>query len=335
MNDFLLIFMGIFIFILIILIFALLAYVYNTYVTYTIEINKNLSESEENINNTTKAFNQLQDSVVNNIATVKTNQEKIIENNKDYLKTLDSNILKIIKIKNDNNNIESIISSNLDTNKSIDVDFNSMITSYKNINALTNSNQYFNICNSDSDPAKRKCINMNIDNDGIFNIYSKNNLATDAKSNIANIAIRDNNNNILASFNGTSNIISLGSNINPAIKIENNIYTPDIIVCNYNYISASPNKIRLSFISNFTISKNVFINFILLEDIISTVSTDQQISELLSYSYEENTKTLKLKSREDILKNVIKDFTISFTIKVSKTITDSIKYTTNGYITMS
>ena len=145
MNDFLLIFMGIFIFILIILIFALLAYVYNTYVTYTIEINKNLSESEENINNTTKAFNQLQDSVVNNIATVKTNQEKIIENNKDYLKTLDSNILKIIKIKNDNNNIESIISSNLDTNKSIDVDFNSMITSYKNINALTNSIQYFNI----------------------------------------------------------------------------------------------------------------------------------------------------------------------------------------------
>ena len=100
MSDFILIFLGIFILILIILIFTLLAYVYTTYVSYTIEINKNLDESEDAINKTNKAFNTLQDSVVNNIAIVKTNQEKILNDNniKDQLNTLDSNLFKIIKI---------------------------------------------------------------------------------------------------------------------------------------------------------------------------------------------------------------------------------------------
>lgn len=338
MSDFILIFIGIFILILIILIFTLLAYVYNTYITYTIEINKNLNDSEETINKTNDAFNKLQDKVVDNIATVKTNQDKILENNKDYLNTLDSNLLKIMKIKNNNSNISSIISSNLDSSKIINIDFNNDITSYKNINAVTNSNQYVNICNSETDPIKRKCVNMNIDSDGIFNIYSKNTLSTDNKSNIANIAIRDYNNNILASFNGSDNMISLGSNINPAISIKNNIYTPDIIVCNYKYIEETISsgskvyKINISFISNITIPNNVFINFLIFDNIIKSIDTVPTIDKLTSYSYISNTNILKIKLKSSIAKNTIETLTIPFT-KNDASIIFSNNNTTNGYIT--
>ena len=335
MSDFILILIGIFILILIILIFTLLAYVYYSYVSYTIEVNNNLDDSEKSINKTNDAFNKLQDKVVDNIATVKTNQDKILENNKDYLNTLDNNLLKIMKIKNDNSNIKSIISSNLDSDKSINVDFNSIITSYKNINAITNSNQYVNICNSETDATKRKCVNMNIDSDGIFNIYSKNALATDAKSNIANIAIRDYNNNILAAFNGASSSISLGSNINPAISIKNNIYTPDIIVCNYNYSgTANPYNINISFISNVAISKDVFINFLINNNSIKRVNNDSSISNLTSYSYIAESKILKIKLAENTIKNTITEFAIPFTKETTATVDANIKYTTNGYITI-
>jgi hypothetical protein len=343
MSDFILIFLGIFILILIILIFTLLAYVYTTYVSYTIEINKNLDESEDAINKTNKAFNTLQDSVVNNIAIVKTNQEKILNDNniKDQLNTLDSNLFKIIKIKNNNSNISSIISSNLDTANPIEVDFTSIISSYKNINAITTSNQYFNICNNESDATKRKCVNMNIDNDGVFNIHSKNNLSNNGKSNIANIAIKDYDDNILASFNGDNKSISLGSNINPAISINNNIYTPDIIVCNYNYtpeISETPPKITISYISNFKISKDVFINFIIMDNVMQTMSNNQPgtIQNLENYSYNSTSKILKIKSSIDIPINTIKIFSIPFTKVSEPRITvpeSSFKFNTNGYIT--
>jgi hypothetical protein len=335
MSDFILIFIGIFIIILIILIFTLLGYVYYSYESYKIEINDNLDDSEKLINKTNDAFNKLQDKVVDNIATVKTNQDKILENNKDYINTLDSNILKIMKISNDNNNIKSIISSNLDSEKSINVDFNSIITSYKNINAITNSNQFVNICNSETDATKRKCVNMNIDSDGIFNIYSKNALATDAKSNIANIAIRDYNNNILAAFNGASNSISLGSNINPAISIKNNIYTPDIIVCNYNYSgTVDPYNINISFISNVSISKDVFINFLINNNSIKSVTNTSSINKLTSYSYIADSKILKIKLAENTIKNTITELAIPFTKESTVTVDTTIKYTTNGYITI-
>jgi len=351
MSDFILIFLGIFILILIILIFTLLAYVYTTYVSYTIEINKNLDESEDAINKTNKAFNTLQDSVVNNIAIVKTNQEKILNDNniKDKLNTLDSNLFKIIKIKNDNSNISSIISSNLDNSKSIEVDFNSIISSYKNINAITTSNQYFNICNNESDATKRKCVNMNIDNDGVFNIHSKNNLSNNGKSNIANIAIRDYDDNILASFNGDNKSISLGSNINPAISINNNIYTPDIIVCNYYYtpkipgtleregkaeIPDTPPTIIISFISNFKISKDVFINFLIIDNIIEEVINSSINDGLNSKLYIKSSNILKIKSSIDIPINTIKTFIIPFTKVNGVTVPDPlIKFNTNGYIT--
>jgi hypothetical protein len=337
MSDFILILIGIFIIILIILIFTLLAYVYNTQLSYTIEINKNLSDSEKTINETNDAFNKLQDTVANNIATVKTNQEKILDNNKDYLNTLDSNLLKIMKIKNNNSNIASIISSNLDTSKSINIDFNNEITSYKNINALTNNNQYINVCNSDTDPIKRKCINMNIDADGIFNIYTKNNLATDPKSNIANIAIRDNNNNILASFNGSTNTISLGSDINPAISIKNNVYTPDIIVCNYTYIKLqSVNSIQIIFINNFDIKKDLFINILISNNLIVSIINNpaNTYSNLIS-DLSINNNIIKFKTLFDIPKGTVslRTFDITVLTGIDLTSVNRIKQETNGYVT--
>jgi hypothetical protein len=345
MNDFILIFIGIFILLLMILLFTLLAYVYNTYVSYTIEINKNLNESEESINNTNTAFNKLQDTVVNNIATVKTNQDIIIENNKDFLNTFDSNILKVININNDNKKIVSLISSNIDTTKPLNIDFNTNITTYKNINSLTNSNQYVNVCNNETDETKRKCINLNIDSNGIFNIYTKNQLSTDSRSNIANISIRDNNNNVMALFDGTSNTIQLGSNINPAITIKNNIYTPNIIVCNYSFtafisevtgpslIPAQPPKLKISFISNFTISNSVFINFNIFNNIIESINTLIPVNGLNSITYNSTTQILKFKSTNEIQKNVINIYEIPINKNSDPVINPATIYNTNGYIT--
>ena len=345
MNDFILIFIGIFILLLMILLFTLLAYVYNTYVSYTIEINKNLNESEETINTTNTAFNKLQDTVVNNIATVKTNQDIIIENNKNFLNTFDSNILKVININNDNKKIVSLISSNIDTTKPLNIDFNTNITTYKNINSLTNSNQYVNVCNNETDETKRKCINLNIDSNGIFNIYTKNQLSADSKSNIANISIRDNNNNVMALFDGTSNTIQLGSNINPAITIKNNIYTPNIIVCNYSFIAAIPEvtgppltpaqppKLKLSFISNFTISSSVFINFNIFNNIIESINTLNTVNGLNSITYERTTQILKFKSTNEIQKNVINIYEIPINKNSESVINPANIYNTNGYIT--
>ena len=344
MNDFILIFIGIFILLLMILLFTLLAYVYNTYVSYTIEINKNLNESEETINTTNTAFNKLQDTVVNNIATVKTNQDIIIENNKNFLNTFDSNILKVININNDNKKIVSLISSNIDTTKPLNIDFNTNITTYKNINSLTNSNQYVNVCNNETDETKRKCINLNIDSNGIFNIYTKNQLSADSKSNIANISIRDNNNNVMALFDGTSNTIQLGSNINPAITIKNNIYTPNIIVCNYSFtpaisknpsFSAQPPKLKLSFISNFTISSSVFINFNIFNNIIGEITskTFKEEPGLTDITYIYASKILKFKSTNEIQKNVIHNYEIPITTSGESSIDPANIYNTNGYIT--
>ena len=108
MNDFLLIFMGIFILLLIFLIFILLAYVYHTYTTYTVDINKNLETSEDAINNTSTAFNKLQDTVINELAKVNKNQETVITTIPNNLTSLNSNLLNIFDISSNNNKISDI-----------------------------------------------------------------------------------------------------------------------------------------------------------------------------------------------------------------------------------
>ena len=238
MNDFLLIFMGIFILLLIFLIFILLAYVYHTYTTYTVDINKNLETSETNINNTAKAFNKLQDNIINELAKVNKNQETIIKTVPDNLVSLNSNILDIFNLKDDKDvNIEDITKNKISVGS---INVVKPFTSYKNLTAISDANNYFTICNSKSGP-NRACVRMNIDDSDMFNIYSSN--LINNNSNIKGINIYDSNNNILASFDQFNKKILLGSGLDStaAIKIIDNVYTPDVIVCKFTYTDASGN----------------------------------------------------------------------------------------------
>lgn len=235
MNDFLLIFMGIFILLLIFLIFILLAYVYNTYTTYTIDINKNLETSEDAINNTSTAFNTLQDTVINELAKVNKNQETIITTIPDNLVSLNSNILNIFELSSNNNKITDI------TKNKIEFDSLGVVkpfTSYKNFTTITDKDTNFlTVCNNRTDPIRKACVRMNIDDSDMFNIYTSN--INRNSSNILGINIYDSNNGVLASFDAANKKIFLGSNVNPAISINNNVYTPDVIVCKYSYTQAT------------------------------------------------------------------------------------------------
>jgi hypothetical protein len=175
---------------------------------------------------------------------------------------------------------------------------------------------------------------MNIDSNGLFNIYTKNNLANDPKSNIAGIVIKNYDNTILASFNGESNLISLGSNINPAISIKNNIYTPDIIVCNYKLINGTPDKISLSIISNINISKDVYINFYLFQDMINSIAPDISGVNFSKVLYDNINRLLKIKSKDTITKNTITPFEIPIIKKSTYSSLDTDTYSTNGYISI-
>ena len=233
MNDFLLIFMGIFILLLIFLIFILLAYVYHTYTTYTVDINKNLETSEDAINNTSTAFNKLQDSVINELAKVNKNQETIITTLPDNLISLNSNLLNIFEISSNNNKITDI------TKTKIDYDSLGVLkpfTSYKNFTTITDAtNNFLTICNNKTDPSKKACIRMNIDDSDMFNIYTSN--INRNSSNVLGINIYDSNNGVLASFDAFNRKILLGSGSSEtaAISINNNVYTPNVIVCKCTY----------------------------------------------------------------------------------------------------
>jgi hypothetical protein len=233
MNDFLLIFMGIFILLLIFLIFILLAYVYHTYTTYTVDINKNLETSEDAINNTSTAFNKLQDSVINELAKVNKNQETIITTLPDNLISLNSNLLNIFEISSNNNKITDITKTKIDYDT---LGVTKPFTSYKNFTTITDAtNNFLTICNNKTEVGRKACIRMNIDDSDMFNIYTNN--INRNSSNVSGINIYDSNNSILASFDAFNKKIKLGSDINPAISINNNVYTPDVIVCKYTYIT--------------------------------------------------------------------------------------------------
>jgi|688.fasta_scaffold79256_2 hypothetical protein len=233
MNDFLLIFMGIFILLLIFLIFILLAYVYHTYTTYTVDINKNLETSEDAINNTSIAFNKLQDTVINELAKVNKNQQTITTTIPDNLISLNSNLLNIFDISSNNNKLTDITKTKIDHDS---IGVVKPFTSYKNFTALTDKDTNFlTVCNKQTDPSKRTCIKMNIDDSDMFNIYTKN----INNSNVSGINIYDTNNGVLARFDALNKKISLGSNVNPAILIDNNVYTPNVIVCKCTYIPSA------------------------------------------------------------------------------------------------
>ena len=281
MNDFLLIFMGIFILLLIFLIFILLAYVYHTYTTYTVDINKNLETSEDAINNTSTAFNKLQDTVINELAKVNKNQETIITTLPDNLISLNSNLLSIFEISSNNKILTDI------TKTKIDYDSLGIVkpfTSYKNFTTITDKDNFLTVCNNRSDTSKRTCIKMNIDDSDMFNIYTKN---INNNSNVSGINIYDSNNSVLASFDTFNRKISLGSNINPAILIDNNVYTPDVIVCKYSYLAettnANPQQITTA-IESVTYARTLFSDMLSkLNDSIVTMSDGTAKTSATSY----------------------------------------------------
>ena len=323
MNDFLLIFMGIFILLLMVLAFLLLAYFYNSYTTYTVDINKNLETSEKSINNTSTAFNKLQDNVINELAKVNKNQEIIVKNVPNNLIALNSNILNMFETTSNN------IINNTDITKSnIIIDGIRVVkpfTAFKNFTSVTDANNSFNICNSETDPLKRSCIRMNISGNN-FNIFSSN----ANSSNIQSINIYDSNNGILASFDTFNKNISLGSNVNPAISIKNNVYTPDTIVCKYT-ISNTDKTLKLNLISNKTITSDKVINIPIINDFI--IKPDQVIegnaTALTTPTY--NNNVLKFKLENGILANAIERFTIFIDVKSMTTINPE-TVTTTGYI---
>ena len=245
MNDFLLIFMGIFILLLIFLIFILLAYVYNTYTTYTIDINKNLETSEDAINNTSTAFNTLQDTVINELAKVNKNQETIITTIPDNLVSLNSNILSIFELSSNNNKITDI------TKNKIEFDSLGVVkpfTSYKNFTTITDKDTNFlTVCNNRTDPIRKACVRMNIDDSDMFNIYTSN--INGNSTNVLGINIYDSNNGVLASFDAANKKILLGSGSTntAAISINNNVYTPNVIVCKCTYYNTYGNPGPIGF----------------------------------------------------------------------------------------
>jgi hypothetical protein len=337
MNDLIIIFIVIFILILLIGLFALIYYMNDRYISYTNEVKDNLTKSEQVMNDTSRAFNKLQDNVINKLATVDDNQDKIVNTSHRSVRRLNSNLTNVFDFVNNGNIINDISRSNIDTTKSYNINVKPDITTYKNVSSLTDSSRFINICDANTDASKRKCVNVNIDNDGIFNIYTKNKL--NANSNISGIAIRDNNNDVMAYFDGANKNISLGSNISPAISITSNVYTPDIIICNYTYTkpitnsdnSVTPGKINLTFISNFDIKPNSFINFIIPNENINTVS----IGPGYTSGNFSNNSILKLQYPGIISKNTINNININVVFKNSEIVDITTKFNTNGFITLS
>lgn len=331
MNDFLLIFMGIFILLLIFLLFILLAYVYHTYTTYTVDINKNLETSEDTINNTSNAFNKLQDTVINELAKVNKNQETIVKTLPDNLISLNSNLLSIFELSSNNNKITDMTTNKIEFNN---IGINKAFTSYKNFTTITDKDANFlTICNNKS-AEKQACIKMNIDDSDIFNIYTSN--FNRNSSNISGINIYDSNNGILASFDTFNKKILLGSNINPAISILNNVYTPDVIVCKCTYTDATPAagqnpaisaKITLNIISNIDIAVDKFINLPIFNNF-TINNTPPTPSSEVSTSPQFANNILKFKPGTAISKNTIKNISINIITPSSTAET-----TTTGYIT--
>jgi len=342
MNDLLIIFLVIFILIILIGLFALIYYMNDRYISYTNEVKDNLTKSEQVMNDTSRAFNRLQDNVINKLATVDNNQDKIVNTSHKSVRRLNSNLANVFDFVNDGKIISDISRSNIDTTKSYSINIKPDITTYKNISTLTDSSRFINICDANTDVSKRKCVNVNIDSDGTFNIYTKNKVNTN--SNISGIAIRDTNNDIMAYFDGANKKISLGSNVSPAISITSNIYTPDIIVCSYTYTkpvtnppatpggasTTTPGSINLNFISNFDIKANSFLNFIIPEGFITSIST---VSGYTSVNFASS--VLKLQSSSLISKNVITRVNIPATFNDVLQVNEQAKYNTNGFITLS
>lgn len=342
MNDIILIFIGIFVILLIFLFFILVAYVYDTYTSYKIDINDNLTKSEDYINDAAKSINTLKEEVNSNITNVKTTNDSIEKKiNTNYnahetkYNTFTSNLNHLVKIDN-------IKQNNIGSNLFID-----NITAYDrnttNLNLLTNFNMwedtivhtssnnsnYFNICDSATgNKSDLTCASLNIDNNKVFNIFSSN--TNYNSSNLDKIRISGKlNTNTMMEFDINKNNIFIGSNVDPAIKINNNIYTPPIITGKYS-ISVSGNAVNLNFFTNINIPTTAFVNFYI--PTAQTISLGTSIpSEITNATY--TNMILKFKNTNTINANTTTTLRIPITITGTPISEDNIQI--NGYLTSS
>ena len=345
MNDIILIFIGIFVILLIFLFFILVAYVYDTYTSYKIDINDNLTKSEDYINDAAKSINTLKEEVNSNITNVKTTNDSIEKKiNTNYnahetkYNTFTSNLNHLVKIDN-------ITQNNIGSNLFID-----NITAYDrnttNLNLLTNFNMwedtivhtssnnsnYFNICDSATgNKSDLTCASLNIDNNKVFNIFSSN--TNYNSSNLDKIRISGKlNTNTMMEFDINNNNIFIGSNVDPAIRINNNIYTPPIITGKYSISgSESAGNINLDFFTNINIPTTAFVNFY--------IPTTQPISlgslmprAITNATYNSLNKILKFKNTNTINANTTTPLTIPIT---GDSITSENNIQINGYLTSS
>jgi hypothetical protein len=140
------------------------------------------------------------------------------------------------------------------------------------------------------------------------------------------------NNSILASFDTIRKNISLGSNIDPAISIINNVYTPGIIVgkCTYQDGAAGGTTatLNLSYISNFKITPNNIINFPIFNNFTITTPGANGYPSFVN-------NILKIKPTNEITKDTLTTLAINITKATAPQTTLTSDTTTNGYITLS
>ena len=321
MNEIFIILLGVFIFIIFIILFALLYYLNYNYTKHNNEIEKKLYKSEKIIIDNSKEFRRLQDNVnnnSNNIITV------------DPYK-MSANLLNIMDISNNGVPLSNLITNTINPSKPLQIKLKPEIITQSNLYILTNSNNYLNICDNSTN---RKCLNINVDGTGTFNINTSNSVSS---SNIANVSVRDISGNVMAVFDGVNKKISLGSNIAPAIEILNNVYTPDLITCQYQYINSGDLRhISFTFISNFNIKASTFINLTIFEPYITNIG--KSTTDYTTGSFDINSFIIKMKPIIDIPKNTIKSWNIPVTyndtnINMANLIQNPIR--TTAYITLS
>lgn len=335
MNDIILIFIGIFVILLIFLFFMLVAYVYDTYTSYKIDINKNLTKSEDHINETTKTIDSLKDNVSTDLGKIKTtheNIEKSINTHTTKYNTFTSNLNYLMSLDNvTKNNIGcNLFDDNITAYDRTNTDLN-LLTNFNIwedtiIRTNNNNSNYLNICDSATgNKSNLSCTSMDV-HDKIFNIYSSN--TNFNSSNINKIQIHGKQNtDTMVEFDIANNNIYFGSNVDPAIRINNNIYTPPLITGDYSITSGTTNQLTLNYFTNIKIPTNAFVNFYIpTSQTISTITADSGRANNITYS----NKILKFKNTAAIDANIIT--TIPFTITGTELISEPSK-PVSGYLT--
>jgi hypothetical protein len=326
----------------------LVAYVYDTYTSYKVDINKNLTKSEDHINKTSKSFNKLQNNVDTNISDIKNKHETLESKYSDNLKTYTSNLNNLVDVRDKNN---SNIGSNLFKNditaynkNDIELNLLTNLSTNNNILAHTSSNNYVNICDNTTGKDKNNyyCAAMNVDSNHVFNISPTNSKYN--TSNISKMQIKGITPPVgvgsttqptptLAEFDFTTNSIKFGDTTNPAIQINNNIYTAPIISGSYSITAPAPPAtatLTITFFNNLPIPANAFINFYFQTplSIITITTTESKIS---SGSTTYTSNILKFKTTALIAATT--STSLSFTL--TGTISPVSATTIIGYLTSS